>query len=99
MSDIVNDEVEQAFREGLEQGYKKAKGTAQWVISSDGYYPYCSECGYRPKEMTRYCPDCGRMMRGSNEKQKLSEAAREEAEAGVQESGAGVQESGAREEV
>jgi hypothetical protein len=89
------------YCKGFKVGYEKRKSEymSHWVISTDGYYPYCSECGYRPKEMTRYCPDCGRMMRGSDEKQKSSEAAREEAEAGVQESGAGVQESGAREKV
>lgn len=86
MSDIVNDEVEQAFREGLKQGYKKAKGTAQWVISSDGYYSYCSACRARPREMTKYCPECGRRMRGSDEKQEPTETAAEKTQAGVQES-------------
>ena len=36
----------------------------QWIISSDGYYPYCSECKVEPKngEMTNYCPNCGAKM-------------------------------------
>lgn len=36
----------------------------KWVISSDGYYPYCSECKSEPKngEMTDYCPNCGAKM-------------------------------------
>lgn len=35
----------------------------KWIISSDGYYPYCSECHYRPeKNMTNYCPNCGARM-------------------------------------
>lgn len=38
----------------------------EWKISSDGYYPYCSICNYRPKggEMTKHCPDCGAKMDG-----------------------------------
>ena len=36
----------------------------RWIISSDGYYPYCSECKEEPKygEMTNYCPNCGAKM-------------------------------------
>ena len=34
---------------------------ARWIICSDGYYPYCSECKEEPKSgiMTHYCPNCG----------------------------------------
>ena len=37
----------------------------RWIICSDGYYPYCSECKKEPKngEMTNYCPNCGADMR------------------------------------
>lgn len=34
----------------------------KWIISSDGYYPYCSECGKEPKEMSEFCPHCGAKM-------------------------------------
>ena len=36
----------------------------RWIISSDGYYPYCSECKERPKsgDMTKHCPNCGAKM-------------------------------------
>lgn len=35
-----------------------------WIISSDGYYPYCSVCGAEPRsgDMTAYCPNCGSRM-------------------------------------
>ena len=38
----------------------------KWVVSSDGYYSYCSECKNEPKngEMTDYCPNCGARMDG-----------------------------------
>lgn len=40
-----------------------------WVICSDGYYPYCSECKHEPKSgiMTKYCPDCGAKMEGGTD--------------------------------
>ena len=34
---------------------------AQWIISSDGYYPFCSKCKYwLPYEsnLSRTCPNC-----------------------------------------
>lgn len=40
----------------------------KWIICCDGYYPYCSECGYEPpwasgRDMrTNYCPECGAIM-------------------------------------
>lgn len=36
----------------------------EWLISSDGYYPYCSECKNVPKggNMTDFCPSCGAEM-------------------------------------
>lgn len=37
----------------------------KWLICSDGYYPYCSECKEEPKggNMTSYCPNCGAIMK------------------------------------
>ena len=34
----------------------------KWIISSDGYYPYCSECRKEPKEISEFCPHCGAKM-------------------------------------
>lgn len=41
-----------------------SKRKSKWEISSDGYYPYCKECGYAPpgRNMTKYCPGCGTLM-------------------------------------
>lgn len=41
-----------------------------WLICSDGYYPYCSECGHWPKEMSKFCPCCGAEMYGDDREEK-----------------------------
>ena len=60
-------------REQYEKGYQDGKADAQkqpesgqWLINSDGYYPYCSICKNEPKSriMTDYCPSCGAFMKG-----------------------------------
>ena len=40
----------------------------QWIICSDGYYPYCSNCKQEPKGrvMSHFCPNCGADMRGKD---------------------------------
>lgn len=38
---------------------------SRWLISSDGYYPYCPKCHYRPNgELKRFCANCGMDMLG-----------------------------------
>lgn len=39
----------------------------KWIISSDGYYPYCSLCYNEPEsgELELICPHCGADMTGS----------------------------------
>ena len=48
----------------LVEKFKKGKGS-KWKIHSDGYYPYCPNCGKEPpgRVMTDYCPNCGEDMR------------------------------------
>ena len=42
----------------------KEQKHGHWEISFDGYYPYCSECGYRPTgvKLMDVCPECGARM-------------------------------------
>ena len=42
---------------------------AQWLINSDGWYPYCSRCGHEPKNgvTSKYCPDCGAIMENTQQ--------------------------------
>lgn len=37
---------------------------AEWIISSDGYYPYCSNCHQEPDsgKLEDRCPNCGATM-------------------------------------
>ena len=54
--------VEKRYLERLVHG-KHGK----WLISSDGYYPYCSRCGHEPGKMTKYCGECGAEMDGGGQ--------------------------------
>ena len=60
------DAFEQAYKNGYEKGQEDAlkEHTSHWVISSDGYYPYCAACKQEPQSgyITEYCPHCGRRM-------------------------------------
>lgn len=50
---------------------KKETVHGKWIICSDGYYPYCSECGLEPghgDELTDICPSCGAVMDGNEKK-------------------------------
>lgn len=40
---------------------------AQWLISGDGYYPYCSRCGAEVvgHRLNNFCSNCGADMRRS----------------------------------
>ena len=51
-SEVKSDEIDNPVKHG------------KWLICTDGYYPYCSECGNEPTrgEMTKYCPECGARM-------------------------------------
>ena len=57
IEDIVN-EIPAADVEPVKHG--------RWLINSDGYYPYCSECKCEPdgRKMSKHCPNCGAKMDG-----------------------------------
>lgn len=60
----------------------RGKQTGRWLINSDGYYPYCSECKEEPKSgiMTHYCPNCGaKMDKGGADGRLIDETAYQEA--------------------
>jgi hypothetical protein len=43
------------------------KKKAYWIISSDGYFPYCSNCCCEPKlnnekKLPNVCPECKAIM-------------------------------------
>lgn len=41
--------------------------SSEWKINSNGYYPYCSNCGKEPNGgMSKYCPNCGAKMNGGS---------------------------------
>lgn len=48
----------------MAKAYLRPVRHGRWIISSDGYYPYCWDCKARPKggNMTKYCPNCGARM-------------------------------------
>ena len=50
----------------MAKAYLRPVRHGRWIISSDGYYPYCWDCKARPKggNMTKYCPNCGAKMDG-----------------------------------
>lgn len=60
-----NDEIYIRDKQALEAAIKALEEhTAHWDISCDGYYPFCSVCRKEPpgREMSAYCPHCGRRM-------------------------------------
>ena len=72
IKDDIDFIVEQAYERGKRdildqlQTTQTERKTGHWIINSDGYYPYCSECRMEPKsgDMTDFCPNCGADMRG-----------------------------------
>lgn len=58
---MIRDRIEQLDVEETKDYLKD--NSAHWIISSDGYYPYCSACGYQPEgKPTKFCAECGKIM-------------------------------------
>lgn len=59
----TNTEIKEMVTEALKNLPSKQpkQKCGRWLISSDGYYPYCSDCKTQPKDgnMTKFCPNCG----------------------------------------
>lgn len=72
VKDDIDFIAEQAYERGKRDILEQLQTTqpdrkiGHWIINSDGYYPYCSECRMEPKsgDMTNFCPSCGADMRG-----------------------------------
>ena len=59
--DMIRDRIEQLDVAETKDYLKD--NSAHWIISCDGYYPYCSACGYQPEgKPTKFCPECGKIM-------------------------------------
>ena len=59
--EMIRDRIEQLDVEETKDYLKD--NSAHWVISCDGYYPYCSACGYQPEgKPTKFCAECGKIM-------------------------------------
>lgn len=59
--EMIRDRIEQLDVEETKDYLKD--NSAHWIISSDGYYPYCSACGYQPEgKPTKFCAECGKIM-------------------------------------
>jgi hypothetical protein len=57
----IRDRIEQLDEEETKDYLKD--NSAHWIISCDGYYPYCSACGYQPEgKPTKFCAECGKIM-------------------------------------
>lgn len=66
------DQYDKGYQDGKLAAMKKRIG--QWIINSDGYYPYCSYlycsiCHNEPEngKRTNYCPECGAYMKAEVE--------------------------------
>lgn len=59
--EMIRDRIEQL--DVAETNDYLKDNSAHWIISCDGYYPYCSACGYQPEgKPTKFCAECGKIM-------------------------------------
>lgn len=68
-SDVTSQELEKAYFDGMEEGYKKGRSgfekRSQWMNMMG--HLYCMVCGYKASPIpTNYCPNCGSLMEGAN---------------------------------
>lgn len=55
------DKVMRAYR-------TESRPVGEWIKHSDGFWVYytCSVCNSRAARNSKYCPDCGRLMKGAH---------------------------------
>ena len=70
-SDATSQELEKAYFDGVEEGWRKARKTGKWVVQ-DTAHEYCSECWkiytvdslfmVGVNDEPNFCPNCGARM-------------------------------------
>ena len=67
LQEVCSDIEEQLEEFGCED-YRQRITYGEWIICSDGYYPYCSVCHNEPQsgKLTKFCPNCGAEMKGAH---------------------------------
>ena len=53
--------TESAYKNGYARAVEELRGETSWVVVENGKY-VCEKCKSQNDKMTRYCPNCGRLI-------------------------------------